>query len=474
MDHNASRNEPQTFFKEKTMTRFTCTLAAVTCVGLLATAASQTQAAVTYYWDTNGATPGVGGTGVWNLSNQLFTTDSAGESGHVAWDNTANPPNDAVFNTSGGAVSFSGNPTLNFGTATFNANYGLAKDNDSNVTLNGDVQINNNSTLTMFRNGSLPSWTVRFNQDVSGGTLSLRGGNTGTNLFALELMGTMTSAVSLTDTSAGQQRGLFGTSSTALVSGNINVSTSTGGGSFYLGATSGSQLTSSGNLLGTKAIVVAPTRTDTSGGMVKLTSVTGSTYNGTITVQGGTLDVTGNYGSANVVVRNAAIASGGSQILAGTGTVKTITLNSAGAVAPGNSSIGTLNTNNGNVTWNGDAGSFAQMKFELDNTSNLALAATADRIALGTGVFTKGTAGLFQFDFLNTGAVNNTYTLLTFGSSTGFTVGDFSYTNLGGGLSGDFILNANSLQFAIIPEPASLALLGLGGLLMLPRRRREA
>ncbi len=88
--------------------------------------------------------------------------------------------------------------------------------------------------------------------------------------------------------------------------------------------------------------------------------------------------------------------------------------------------------------------------------------ASSDRLSLGSGILTKGSGSIFAFDFLGTGAVGNTYTLMTFGSSTGFSVSDFTYTNLTNGLNGTFALNGTSLTFSVVPEPTTFALLGTG------------
>ncbi len=194
-----------------------------------------------------------------------------------------------------------------------------------------------------------------------------------------------------------------------------------------------------------------------------------ATYTGATAVNGGKLVINGAINSSNTTVN-----SGGT--LGGEGSVKSLTLNAGGAIAPGNS-IGQLNTANGNLTWNGEADStFAQMKFELGNTADQGVAAVADQIALGSGIFAKGTGSVYQFDFLNTGAAGNTYTLLTFGGFSGFTDGsDFSYTGLTSDLTGTFNLSSTELTFQTVPEPTTVAMLiGGVGLLTLLRRRRMA
>lgn len=198
-------------------------------------------------------------------------------------------------------------------------------------------------------------------------------------------------------------------------------------------------------------------------GTLEVTNSTNSgTGTGAVTVDGGTLLNNGRIAGTGTTVN-----AGGT--ISGTGTFTTpITLNVGGQIAPGNS-IGTLNGQN--LTWNTNDLA-AGMAFELSNTDN-----TSDRFAL-TGAFTMGAGSTFIFDFQNTGFYDNvtatTYTLVTFDSTTFTDANSFDYVNLGGGLVGDFVLNSNNLQFVVVPEPSSLALL-MGGvfvIVMLRRRRR--
>lgn len=182
-------------------------------------------------------------------------------------------------------------------------------------------------------------------------------------------------------------------------------------------------------------------------------------------------------GGGTFIYNSSQAYTGGSLIIAdgttlqGNGLLGEVVLQAGGTVAPGNS-IGTLSLDNENFTWNGemDAG-LAQMAFELSLVNN-----QSDRFDLGTGTFIKGTGDYFTFDFLGTGAIGFTYTLLEFGGISGFDVSDFSFVNLGDGLTGSFLLNANNLQFEIVPEPGTISFLLIGamGFLGLAIQRRLA
>lgn len=217
----------------------------------------------------------------------------------------------------------------------------------------------------------------------------------------------------------------------------------------------------------TSPIVVAAT--NGKGGLIKVGDgvlrLSGtSVYNGPTIVAEGGLIVTGSVANSMLTeVRSGAW-------LGGSGTTAAIEIHPGAVLAPG-TSIGALNTQdngNGYFLWNGESSSIGQLHFELSTLDN-----TSDQLNLGVSEFLKGTGSVFMFDFLNTqGKVGETYTLVQFGSTTFASASEFSYTSLGGGNSGYFTLNAGNLQFTVIPEPATVGVLGLTALALLGRRRR--
>ena len=195
-----------------------------------------------------------------------------------------------------------------------------------------------------------------------------------------------------------------------------------------------------------------------------------NTYTGGTTVKGGTLIVDGSISG------NTTVQTGGK--LGGIGTIGTIGSNdslevmSGGKLAPGltpsTTVVGTLTANG--FTWDG-GGSLLLALSKTDNTS--------DKLSLGTGVLTKGSAGTFQFDFLGGGLAGQTYQLMTFGShDAAFSSASFSSTDLVSGLGGNFTLTNSELDFTtvVVPEPSALAGLfwGAGVLLGARRFRRRA
>jgi hypothetical protein len=141
-----------------------------------------------------------------------------------------------------------------------------------------------------------------------------------------------------------------------------------------------------------------------------------------------------------------------------------------GILAPG-ASIGVLNIA-ANTTWVGAslAGGATDWKFELgpDNTS--------DQLNI-TGNFLKDTAGgtAFRFDFLGS-SQTGTFKLVDWSGTTDFDIGDFSYTGLADGNSGSFAFNGSQLEFQVIPEPSTWALmvaLLLMSLIFMARKNRS-
>jgi autotransporter-associated beta strand protein len=185
-----------------------------------------------------------------------------------------------------------------------------------------------------------------------------------------------------------------------------------------------------------------------------------NTYTGETLVTAGTLIVNGHQTVATGAVSVAAGATlGGGGTLRGATTVR-------GVLSPGNG-LGILNVV-ANTTWVGAslAGGATDWKFELgpDNTS--------DQLNI-TGNFLKDTAGgtAFRFDFLGS-SQTGTFKLVDWSGTTDFGIGDFSYTGLADGNSGSFAFNGSQLEFQVVPEPSTWALLAASLLALLIFRGR--
>jgi len=185
------------------------------------------------------------------------------------------------------------------------------------------------------------------------------------------------------------------------------------------------------------------------GGLTKvgagvLTLSGANAYTGATNVTSGTLLVNGNQTAATGAVIIAAEAT-----LGGNGTVGGATT-IAGILSPGDGGIGTLNIT-GNTIWQGasSAGISTDWIFQLGASS------TADLINI-TGNFLKDTSlgTKFRFDFGGS-AHSGTFVLVNWSGSTGFSASDFSFTNLGGGLTGSFAFNGSQLEFSTVPEAST-------------------
>ena len=133
----------------------------------------------TLYWDPNGATPGVGGSGTWDLSTANWTTDPSGSSPTIAWTNNA--ADVAVFNTtpdSSGSVPAS-TVTIGSGIAASQA----AFPSGAYTLQGGSLSVPSGLTIGVDVGGSA-TWAGAFSGAGSlvktgPGTLTVSGSNTG-------------------------------------------------------------------------------------------------------------------------------------------------------------------------------------------------------------------------------------------------------------------------------------------------------
>lgn len=200
------------------------------------------------------------------------------------------------------------------------------------------------------------------------------------------------------------------------------------------------------------------------GGLVKASSGTlvlsgYSEFTGGTTVNGGALIVNGSLATGLGPVE---VNAGGT--LGGTGFVGPVTLN-GGTLSPG-ASAGTIFPEE--ILWHDGV-----ILFELGPNQ-----AASDFI--NTGKF-EGFGSTYAFTFVDQGMQNGrTYDLISFDPTlaAAIPIGDFTFTNAGG-FNGTFSYRSQSastsfLQFTVIPEPSTWALIFLAGGLLAARRKRPA
>jgi len=369
-----------------------------------------------------------------------------------------------------GTLVFANNAAFGAGTVTLNAGT-LKADTSANWALPNAISVAGTSTFDLAGknvglSGNL-SGSAALNLTNSGApaTLALSGDNSG---YSGTITFNANNAVDFGSASAGSANAawVFNDGNAGRVRVNVGNNTL----NFGSLAGNGQMVNNTGGTTSTLSVGALNTSTTFTGtikdaaGVFALTKVGGgtltlsgaSTYTGATTINGGTLRVNGSLLSTGTVGFSSTGAT-----LAGTGTVGDVTLSAGNFLAPGDGTnpIGTLTVNS--LTLNG-----GHFTFDLSGVDS-----NSDMILVNNALTDGGTG--YTFDFSG-GLVGETYTLMSFSSTTFTDASKFSST----GASGTFTLNGSSLSFtatSVVPEPGVVALLvmGLGGVMLTARRKRH-
>jgi autotransporter-associated beta strand protein len=219
------------------------------------------------------------------------------------------------------------------------------------------------------------------------------------------------------------------------------------------------------------ASVISGAGAVTQAGTGGTTILTGAnTYTGPTTISAGTLQLTGSGAIGFSPVINVASGAffdvstvtggytlGASQTLKGNGTVIG-PMTAAGTVAPG-SSTGVLSVT-GNATLNGT------FSVDVETGGASDLLAVSGNLALGPASI------LNVVDTLQLNLAKSPYTIATYGGSLTGTFGGGNNLPLGTKWTVDYGTGSNS-AIKVVPEPATLVLLGLGGIGLILSRKRK-
>ncbi|MFA4944828.1 MAG: autotransporter-associated beta strand repeat-containing protein [Lentisphaeria bacterium] len=491
---------------------------------LLAVAAGGAASASTWtgnggVWSSDGS-PGWNGTGVPNAvdatANFISTTvakgitlDQTATIGTLSYSGSGNTgltftlTNAITFDVSSGSASISNTTTgtgsrISFGSGTIVLNDNLTISNtNTNITTQSIIASSNFSGTS--KNLTLSNAM----NDLAKGVITLSGASSFTGNVLIEkgavLIGNNTSlgnaANEVTLGSAGNGSAtLVSTGTTTNLANNITVASGSGG-TLLLGSNNAGETTStfSGTITLNDSLTVTSVKTGAGtvaftkaisggGGITKVGSgaatLSGNnTYTGATDVNEGKLVVNGNQSTATGAVM---VASGAS--LGGTGTLGgAVTVN--GTLAPGNS-IGTISTGNLAI------GATGALDVELGRDTGTP---TSDRTNVtGTVTFSDGAdLKLTRYTGLDNPELGDIFYLVSNDDSDTI-VGEFTKlngTNTTLSEGSEFTWNSqqwqityaadyntgftggNDLAIQVVPEPAALALLLIGGVGLLRRRR---
>ncbi len=445
-----------------------------------------------------------------NSSNNATTTFGGTSIGISATTNAAS------------TVSLGGSGKVVISAAILNG--GASSTNNLIIANSGGVTLSGNNTFT----GDL---TVRGGGVLNVGSLNNAGTDgvlgKSTNRVLLSLSGT-TSTINWTGTSdASTDRGLMldstggnGTSSTSTINANGTAKMTlsggiTGGGTATTAIARNLNLGGSGS--GGAAIGNIVNGTSTGGGAITMTvnksgtttwAMTGTnTYTGKTAISGGTLLLNGSHSDESVVasgggygtVNEGHFQAATNTTIGGSGRIKGQTsqtnsnlllAQSGGTVAPGSAAgvIGTFTLDGAGVDTSGsrilrmatgskfafdlagDGSSSDQINFWNFVTGDMLLNSNAVDLTLsGTKVAGTYTNSIFRF-FSDNGT-----TLTAGGITTGLTIGAWSTNDFASAPNLIYNSGGNTidLTYEVVPEPSTLAMLGLAGLAAIGYRIRR-
>ena len=308
------------------------------------------------YWDTNGATSGIGGTGAWDTTTTFWSTSSAGNITTAAYNNASPSSITANFGGTAGTVTLSGATTMNVGGLTFSTGGYTLTGGTLNIAPSASpfVYTTNGGTTTL--NSTITSAGGTQITKTGAGTLLLGngGGGSGSSPALYTVTGgTFNSTTGVFDSilamPAGNRLGVQAGSPTTVLTldaGTFQVTTATGNA---LAANRRVQVNAAGGAISdfgsNNFYEPAIINNAGSGSSLYLSNISGTTdFRGIIS---GTGSVTW-YGAGTAILKAANTYSGGTSVKGG--AVQVITNTSLGSGALTFSGNGTLQAGAANLT----------------------------------------------------------------------------------------------------------------------------
>jgi autotransporter-associated beta strand protein len=340
-------------------------------------------------------------------------------------------PAGGVFNFNGGTLRASGSfsfPQLTIGTSGSGATIDTA---GFNVTLS----LSGSGSLTKIGSGALylpVSNAYGGNTLIGGGTLAL-GNSLGLQNSTLDTSGS--GVLSFGSLTAGTLGGLTG-------AGSLNLTNSASAAVALSVGKNGTSTTYGGTLYGAGSLIKI--------GSGALTLTGSNIYSGTTTINQGALIVNGSLVSPVTV----GVPSGSGGTLGGVGSLTSVTVNSGGQLAPGDSP-GTLVLSGSLTLMPG-----AVMDYELSTPT------TSDVISMPAGTLLLNGQQFSDFSFTPLSRFGpGAFTLIDAGSISGSLGLNTSGTI--DGLPATLAIQGDNLVLTVVPEPGTLGLLVVGAIVAL-------